>query len=77
MKKQTRRENINNRYTLALAERSIYERGSKQYEQLTEIAHIILRELQTPSGRGKPNRYGFRLRGANYELVTLADSEKI
>lgn len=77
MKKQTRREDIKNRYTLALAERSIYNRGSTHYKQLTEIAHIILRELQTPDGRGKPNRYGFRLRGTNYELVTIADAEKI
>lgn len=77
MKKQTRREDINNRYTLALAERSIYEKGDRHYKQLTEIARIILHELQTPNGRGKPNRYGFRLRGTDYKLVILSDKETI
>ena len=76
MKKSKRLEDIQNRHSLALAEMQIYERGSRHYEQLSEIARIIRTEYQNTDARTKRNRYGFRLRGTDYQLVILDDCEK-
>lgn len=73
-------DDIQNRYSLALAERQIYEKGSKEYEQLSHVAKMILKEYQNPSksfGSSRHPRYGFRLYGTNYHLVTLCDCEKV
>lgn len=73
-------EDIKNRYSLALAERNFTEQGTENYNTLSEIAKMILSEIPTVAksrSSGKVNRYGFRLYGRNYKLVTLAKSQKI
>ena len=71
-----RREDIHNRYSLAFAERQIYEPGDRHYQQLSEIMRVILTEYQVEDGRGTRNRYGFRLCGTDYVLVVLDKNEK-
>ena len=74
--RSSRREDIHNRYSLAMAERQIYEPGDRYYKQLSEVMRVILTEYQVQDGRGTRNRYGFRLRGTDYKLVTLDKNEK-
>ena len=68
-------EDIRNRYTLALAERSILEPETENYITLTEVAKKILTEYQNTK-RHRKIRYGFRLYGDKYSLVILMDHEK-
>ena len=74
MTKEERREDIHNRFTLAMAERDAFvEKGSENYETLSTIMKDILDEYKT----GKHLRHGFRLYGTQYSAVTLQDSEAI
>lgn len=80
MTKTERMEDIKNRYSLALAERNFTEQGTENYNTLSEVAKMILSEIPAVAksrSSGKINRYGFRLYGRNYKLVTLAKSQKI
>ena len=74
--KESRREDIHNRYSLAFAERQIYEPRDKQYQQLSEIMRVIRTEYQHEDNKGTRNRYGFRLRGTDYVLLILDKEEK-
>ncbi len=74
--KFNRREDIHNRYTLAMAERSIYSSDDRHYKQLSEVMRIILSEYRVTDERAPRNRYGFRLRGTDYALVILDKKEK-
>lgn len=76
MNKAERLEDIRNRYTLALAERNILEPGTENYNTLSEVARKILTEYQNRK-RSQRIRYGFRLYGDKYQLVTLSEHEKI
>lgn len=62
---------INNRFNMAVAERNCYEKGSKQYEQLTEVVNFILREYERKDGRTLNVRHSFRLSGNDYRMVVL------
>ena len=74
MKKQERLEDIHNRFTLAMAERSaLCDKESENYKTLSAVIKDILTEYQN----GKHLRHGFRLYGVNYCPVTLQDSELI
>lgn len=75
MNKAERLEDIRNRYTLALAERNILELGTENYNTLSEVARKILTEYQNRK-RSQRIRYGFRLYGDKYRLVTLSEHEK-
>ena len=75
--KESRREDIKNRWSLAYAERQIYQPEDRHYKQLSEIMRVILTEYQTQDGRGTRNRYGFRLRGTDYTLVVLEKCEAV
>lgn len=75
MNKAERLEDIRNRYTLALAERNILEPGTENYNTLSEVARKILTEYQNRK-RSQRIRYGFRLYGDKYHLVTLMKHEK-
>lgn len=80
MTKAERMEDIKNRYSLALAERNFTEQGTENYNTLSEVAKMILSEFPAVAksrSSGKVNRYGFRLYGRNYKLVTLANSQRI
>lgn len=80
MTKAERMEDIKNRYSLALAERNFTEQGTENYNILSEVAKMILSEIPAVTksrSSGKVNRYGFRLYGRNYKLVTLASSQRI
>lgn len=80
MTKAERMEDIKNRYSLALAERNFTEQGTENYNTLSEVAKMILSEFPAVAksrSNGKVNRYGFRLYGRNYKLVTLANSQRI
>lgn len=80
MTKAERMEDIKNRYSLALAERNFTEQGTENYNALSEVAKMILSEIPAVAksrSSGKINRYGFRLYGRNYKLVTLANSQRI
>lgn len=73
-------EDIKNRYSLALAERNFTEQGTENYNTLSEVAKMILSEIPAVAksrSSEKVNRYGFRLYGRNYKLVTLAISQRI
>lgn len=74
--KQSRREDIQNRFSLAVAERQLYDRDDRHYIQLSEVIHKILSEYRVPDARGAKIRYGFRLRGTDYALVILEKNEK-
>lgn len=80
MKKSKRLEDIQNRLSLAMAERSIYEiygKGNRHYDQLSEVIRAILGEYkQTGRKSGNKIRHGFRLYGTDYHLVVLTDNEK-
>ena len=76
MKTTKTSEDINNRYTLALAERNCTLPRSEAYNTLTECARLILTELQNYDQRGRRNRYGFRLYAEKYHIVVLSDNEK-
>lgn len=76
MNKAERLEDIRNRYTLALAERNILEPETENYNTLSEVARKILTEYQNRK-RSQRIRYGFRLYGDKYQLVTLSEHEKI
>jgi hypothetical protein len=74
MRKAELREDIHNRFTLALAERNSFtEKGSENYKTLSGIIKDILSEYQN----GKNLRHGFRLYGAQYKEVILQDNEQI
>jgi hypothetical protein len=75
MNKAEKLEDIQNRYTLALVERSVLEPGTENYNTLSEVARKILTEYQN-KGRSRKIRYGFRLYGSEYYLVTLMKHEK-
>ena len=80
MTKAERMEDIKNRYSLALAERNFTEQGTENYNTLSEVAKMILSEIPAVAksrNNEKVNRYGFRLYGRNYKLVTLANSQRI
>ncbi len=77
MKKSERREDIQNRYNLALAERNFTLPGSEHYKTLTEIARTILTEYQNMGRPQNRNRYGFRWYGGKYHLVILNKYEKV
>ena len=73
MKKAKRLEDINTRLRLANAERGCHEKGSIEYNDLTEVCNAILSEY----GKRNTNRYGFRLINGKYRLVVLMPEEKI
>lgn len=74
MTKAESREDIHNRFTLAVAERVAFtQKDNKNYKTLSEIIKDILSEYQN----GKHLRHGFRLCGAQYREVILQDDEQI
>lgn len=74
MMKEERREDIHNRFTLAMAERDAFsEKGSENYKTLSDVMKDILDEYKN----GKHIRHGFRLYGTQYSAVTLQDGEAI
>ena len=74
MTKDEHREDIHNRYTLAVAERDAFtEKDGENYKTLSAVANDILTEYQN----GKHLRHGFRLYGTQYSAVTLQDCEAI
>ena len=63
-----------------IMERNFTEQGTENYNTLSEVAKMILSEIPAVAksrSNGKVNRYGFRLYGRNYKLVTLANSQRI
>ena len=80
MTKAERIEDIKHRYSLALAERNFTEQGTENYNTLSDVAKMILLEfpkVAKSKNSEKVNRYGFRLYGTKYKLVTLENSEII
>ena len=74
MTREEHRDDIHNRYTLAVAERDAFtEKDSVNYKTLSTVANDILTEYQN----GKHLRHGFRLYGTKYASVTLQDNEAI
>jgi hypothetical protein len=74
MDKAKRRDDIHNRFTLALAERDAFtQKDSDNYKTLSAIIKNILSEYQN----GKHLRHGFRLYGARYSEIILQDCETI
>jgi len=74
MKKAELKEDIHNRFTLALAERTAFiEKGSENYKTLSCVIKDILSEYKN----GKNLRHGFRLYGTQYKEVILQDNETI
>ena len=74
MTKEERKDDIHNRFTLAVAERDAFTvKDSENYKTLSAIANDILSEYTN----GKHLRHGFRLYGAQYTAVTLQDNETI
>lgn len=70
MNKQT--ADIHNRFEMANAERSMYDKGSKYYEQLTEVVAHILNEYEG-NNKGIKTRWFFRMDSNGYHLITLTD----
>ncbi len=72
-------EDIENRYSLALAERSILEPGTENYKTLSKVAKMILSEISGIClNRCKDvNRYSFRLYGSRYKMIVLSDDMEI
>lgn len=74
MTKAEHMEDIQNRFTLAIAERNSFtEKGSENYKVLSSVAKDILSEYTN----GKHLRHGFRLYGTQYHSVILKDDEQI
>lgn len=74
MTKQEKRDDIHNRFTLAMATRdSFTEKGSENYKVLSSIIKDILSEYTV----GKHLRHGFRMYGTEYHSVVLNDDEII
>ena len=74
MTKQEHLEDIQNRFTLAIAERNSFtDKGSENYKVLSSVVKDILDEYTV----GKHLRHGFRLYGAKYHSVILNDDEKV
>ena len=65
---------INHRFAHANAERSMYYRGTKCYEQLTEIIKFILSEYGG-NNHAIRSRYSFRMYDGGYHLVCLSKDE--
>lgn len=59
---KSKRDDIIDRYYGVLAERNICERDSKQYQQLSQIAKLILSELTI----GKHPRHVMYMQGTDY-----------
>ena len=76
MTKAERMDDIQNRFYLALSERVFTENGSENYNTLSKVANLILKEYQN-TGRHKRIRYGFRLYNGKYHIVILNDNENI
>ena len=79
MTRQERMEDIKNRFDLALAERNFTEPGTENYKTLSECAKLILNEYQRMK-RSKQHqhiRYGFRLYGTTYHIVTLNQHQRV
>ncbi len=70
--KTKRATDIHNRFEMVNAERNMYDKGSKYYEQLTEIITFILNEY---GGNNKSSRarWFFRMDENGYHLISLVD----
>ena len=65
-----RAKDIQKRFEMANAERSMYDRGTKYYEQLSEVIKFILSEF---GGNNKAirARYFFAMSADGYKLICL------
>lgn len=67
-----RTADIHNRFEMAYAERSMYDKGSKYYEQLTEVINCILSE-HGGNNKGIRTRWFFEMDSNGYRLINLTD----
>ena len=67
-----RTADIHNRFEMANAERSMYEKGSKYYEQLTDVINRILSEYGG-NNKGIHTRWFFAMDSSGYRLINLTD----
>jgi hypothetical protein len=70
--KTKRTTDIHNRFEKATAERSMYDKDTKYYAQLTEVINCILNEYGG-NNKGIRTRWFFRMDGNGYHLISLTD----
>lgn len=80
MKRIEKLNDIQNRFSLAIAERdACCTVGNENYQTLTEVAHMINNEYACLKKGDKHIRHGFRLdiKSGKYRMVVLSDCEVV
>lgn len=80
MKRKEKLEDIQNRFTLVIAERdACCVKGSENYEVLTDVAKMINGEYTRLKKGDRHIRHGFRLDtiSGKYRMVVLSNCERV